>query len=183
MSLRFALLGLLDRAPSSGYELTLRFEEGIGSYAWSAKHSQIYPELKKQTDEGLIEITDLGARGRKTYSITTAGREQLRQWLLSPPSSTGVRNEFVLRLFLLSSLSRDEAAGVLAGAYDFAHQQIGILSGELAGVAAATGLPSGGAPGMAAKFGILSYQALADWAIWAQEAIEHDPTFDVTMVP
>lgn len=179
MSLRFALLGLLDRRPSSGYDLTQRFAEGIGSYAWSAKHSQIYPELKKLTEAGLIELAELGARGRKTYQITPPGREELRGWLLAPPpSSSGVRNEFVLRLFLLSSLNRTEAAGILRGALAFADEQAELLRGEFAAAVEGINTPSGGAPGMAAQYGIHSYQALAEWARWALEAIQVDPTFD-----
>lgn len=178
MSLRFALLGLLDGHPSSGYDLTQRFAEGIGSYAWSAKHSQIYPELKKLTDDGLIEIAELGARGRKTYAVTASGREQLRRWLMSPPPASGVRNEFVLRLFLLSSLARPDAEQILHETLAFAEQQIELLQSEFAVTVAGFGSPSGGAPGMAAQFGILSYRALAEWAQWAQAAIRADPTFD-----
>lgn len=179
MSLRFALLGLLDRTPSSGYDLTRRFAEGVGSYAWSAKHSQIYPELKKLTDAGLIEITDLGPRGKKTYTLTPAGRGELRTWLLSPPpGSGGVRNEFVLRLFLLSSLNREEAGRILHGTLAYAREQGDLLRSEFAGVVEAYQSPSGGAPGMAAQFGIHSYEALEEWATWAMAAIQTDPSFD-----
>lgn len=179
MSLRYALLGLLDAEPSSGYDLARQFAEGIGSYAWSAKHSQIYPELKKLTDEGLIEITETGARGRKTYAVTAVGRDELRQWLLAEPSGGGgVRNEFVLRLFLLSSLDRDEAAGILAGTLHFAEARVELLEGEFVSAARASGTESGGGPGMAAQFGILSYRALADWARWALGSIQDDPSFD-----
>ncbi len=177
MSLRHALLGLIDAEPSSGYDLTRRFARGIGNYAWSAKHSQIYPELKKLTDEGLIEVTEVGARGRKTYAICAAGRGELRRWLLSEPSGAGARNEFVLRLFLLSSLEREEAAAILAGTQRFAEAQIELLESEFAASVADTGGPSGGSPGLAARYGVLSYQAVADWARWAQTAIEDDPSF------
>ena len=46
MSLRHALLGLLAEHPASGYELTKQFERSL-AHVWSAKHSQIYPELAK----------------------------------------------------------------------------------------------------------------------------------------
>ncbi|MBA3728896.1 MAG: PadR family transcriptional regulator, partial [Actinobacteria bacterium] len=44
MSLRHALLGLLAERPMSGYDLTKVFDSSL-AYVWSAKHSQIYPEL------------------------------------------------------------------------------------------------------------------------------------------
>ena len=177
MSLRHALLGLLDAEPCSGYDLTQRFARGIGSYAWSAKHSQIYPELKKLTGEGLIEITEVGARGRKTYALTPAGRDELRSWLLGQPSGGGARNEFVLRLFLLSSLEKEEAKAILAGTEELAETQVELLEHEFAAAVGAAGVSSGSSPGMAAQFGIHTYRSLADWARWAQTAIEDDPTF------
>jgi hypothetical protein len=49
--------------------------------------------------------------GRRTYAITDAGRADLRDWLTHPPAAYDVRNEFVLRLFFVSTLHPDEARG------------------------------------------------------------------------
>jgi PadR family transcriptional regulator AphA len=173
MSLRHALLGLLIDQPSSGYELTQRFAEGIGSYAWSARHSQIYPELKKLLDQGLIEMVDEGARGRRTYAITAEGRAELRGWLLDPPTGSGVRNEFVLRLFLLSALEADEAAELLQKTVAHCERQLDLLNREFDGLVA-DGSASGGAPGLAAQYGLHAYRATIDWARWAITALEQD---------
>ena len=105
MSLPHALLGLLAVAPASGYELTKEFERDLGHYAWQAGHTSIYPELGKLAKRGLIHVTHEGARGAKTYDITADGRAGLRGWLLRPPSEDRVvRNEQVLRMFLISAL-------------------------------------------------------------------------------
>jgi len=167
MALRYALLGLLDDRPSSGYELTQRFAEGIGAYAWDAKHSQIYPELRKLLAEDLIAISDQGARGRKTYTITEAGRRELRGWLLEGPASIGgVRNEYVLRLFLLSALEPDEAVRILQHTVDFAEQQIEQLNGAYANARARQDdITSYGA--LAAQYGVYAYRATVEWAHWA----------------
>src|SRR3954447_26647290 len=69
MSLPHAVLGLLTLAPSNGYELTRRFDESL-SNAWSASHSQIYPELAKLEQAGLVEVVGEGARGSRTYAAT-----------------------------------------------------------------------------------------------------------------
>ncbi len=53
--LKYAILGLLRKGELSGYDITNYFKEELGQF-WSAKHSQIYPELKKLTDEGFIEF-------------------------------------------------------------------------------------------------------------------------------
>src|SRR4051812_50048874 len=73
MSLPHAVLGLLTLAPSNGYELTRRFDESL-SNAWSASHSQIYPELAKLEQAGLVEGGGGGGRGSRTYAATAAGR-------------------------------------------------------------------------------------------------------------
>ena len=38
----------------SGYELNQSFKNEIGEF-WQAKHSQIYPELAKMEERGIIE--------------------------------------------------------------------------------------------------------------------------------
>ena len=51
MSLPHAILTALLEKPSSGLELTRRFDRSIG-YFWSATHQQIYRELGKLEAEG-----------------------------------------------------------------------------------------------------------------------------------
>lgn len=166
MSLRYALLGLLSQQPSSGYDLTQRFAEGIGTYAWHAQHSQIYPELKRLLAEELIEVTELGARGRKTYAITDTGTQALREWLLDSPPSTNTRNEYLLRLFLLSALPRHDAEQVLRDTIADSYAQIDQLHHEVEEITRAHGHTTGyGA--LAAQYGLRMYQATIDWAEWA----------------
>ena len=52
-TLKYAILGLLMQSSVTGYDISKAFGDGLGSF-WSAKHSQIYPELKRLTEEGLI---------------------------------------------------------------------------------------------------------------------------------
>ncbi|MCA1984728.1 PadR family transcriptional regulator [Nocardioides nematodiphilus] len=99
MSLRHALLGLLARRPSSGYELTQMFDRSL-STSWHAGHSQIYPELGKLEAAGLIRLVGEGARRSKTYDITDAGRVELRRWLVEAEPDRSQRSESGLRLFL-----------------------------------------------------------------------------------
>lgn len=179
MSLRFALLGLLNEHPSSGYDLTQRFSQGIGSYAWDAKHSQIYPELRKLTDDGLIEVAEEGARGRKTYAITQQGRALLRDWLLSPPvGAGGVRNEYVLRLFLLSALDREEARRILVRTIEYSTEQRDAISASYS-ESVADGGRARGHGALAAQYGIRIFDATIDWARWAIEQIDTDPEFGI----
>lgn len=47
-TLKYAILGLLNRNEMTGYELSKEFETTLFEF-WNAKHSQIYPELKSLT--------------------------------------------------------------------------------------------------------------------------------------
>src|SRR6476646_9616285 len=99
MSLRYAVLGLLARRPSTGYELTQTFDRSLRT-SWHARHSQIYPELAKLEAADLVEVVGHGARRSKTYAITAAGRAQLRRWLVEGEPDRSQRSESGLRLFL-----------------------------------------------------------------------------------
>jgi DNA-binding PadR family transcriptional regulator len=99
-SLRFAILGLLTRRAATGYDIKRDFDRTIG-YAWNAHDSQLYPELRKLEDDGLIEVAEPeeGGRRRRAYRLTDAGQAALDLWLTEPVAGGFTRDEFVLRLF------------------------------------------------------------------------------------
>jgi PadR family transcriptional regulator, regulatory protein AphA len=108
MSLRYALLGALADRPRTGYELLKHFEQSL-AYAWPASHSQIYPELARLLDDGLIEQAATGPRGSKTYAVTDDGVAEVRRWLRETKPDRRVRSEGALRPFFLWLLEPDEA--------------------------------------------------------------------------
>lgn len=173
MSLRFALLGLLAVEPASGYGLTQRFAQSLQKYAWHANHSQIYPELNKLAGEGLIEVVAEGARGSRTYAITAAGRDALRDWMVSPPKESRVRSEEILRLFMLSalepSLARDLLRGYVAHAVRHRDELREIVAHLESEEDAGSPMQFGR---FAAEFGVRQYDAFFDWAQWALARIE-----------
>lgn len=108
VSLRFAALGLLAQHPGSGYDLLRRFDESMAN-VWPATQSQLYSELNRLADAGLIEVTDIGARGRKEYRVTAAGRAELRRWITDPSDDPPLRRPDLLRVFLLGELPAEAA--------------------------------------------------------------------------
>lgn len=108
MSLRFATLGMLAQRPGSGYDLLRRFEKSMAN-VWPATQSQLYGELNKLADAGLIEVTEIGPRGRKEYRVTDAGRSELVRWIGDPQDDPPMRRPDVLRVFLLGELPAEEA--------------------------------------------------------------------------
>ncbi|MEU3340769.1 PadR family transcriptional regulator [Streptomyces sp. NPDC002144] len=100
MSLPHAILTALLEKPSSGLELTRRFDRSIG-YFWSATHQQIYRELGKLEAEGHIRAlpTEQPARGqKKSYEVLPAGRAELARWTAASQDPRPHRDTLLLRL-------------------------------------------------------------------------------------
>ncbi|MBC2864662.1 PadR family transcriptional regulator [Streptomyces mexicanus] len=100
MSLPHAILTALLEKPSSGLELTRRFDRSIG-YFWSATHQQIYRELGRLEREGLIRAlpSEQPARGqRKSYEVLPAGRAELSRWTAASQDPKPLRDTLLLRL-------------------------------------------------------------------------------------
>ena len=100
LSLRYAILGYLTSAPGTGYDLAQQFDSGLGWF-WGALHSQIYPELRRLTEEELVIRTPetVGQNLNKfTYSITDKGREELMKWTSKPPTYPPNRDSERLQL-------------------------------------------------------------------------------------
>lgn len=172
MSLRYALLGLLAENPQTGYELTKHFETVLSRYAWSASHSQIYPELKKMTDDGLVAVVDEGARGSRTFAVTETGREQLREWMLEPTSETPARNGFVLRLFLLTALEPADTRALVRRVVKESDEEIAGLRDMIAQIDAEAGDGRTGWARFAAEYGVRWFALQRDWAEWVEDQLD-----------
>lgn len=103
MSLRYALLGFLSTEPASGFDLAREFGEGLGWF-WFASHSQIYPELRRLEEEGLVTSTEVpGGPGKqkRVYEITERGEAELQEWLEQPTEYPPVRDVERVKLVFL----------------------------------------------------------------------------------
>jgi len=110
------VLGLLSLGPRSGYDIKTVVDRST-RFFWAASYGQIYPELKRLEEEGLVEGEDQpnGGRNRRVYSLTAAGREALHDWLLGSTVTIELRDESLLRLFFADALPHDEALMLLEG--------------------------------------------------------------------
>jgi DNA-binding PadR family transcriptional regulator len=154
VSLRHALLAMLADRPKSGYELTKEFDREMGN-VWAARHSQIYPELAKLLAAGLIELEDEGPRGRKSYRITPAGRDEAIAWLRNGGDRT-VRNEALLKMFFLELLAPDEQRALLRRELAYFAERLAYYQG----------LPAGTNP-VKIELGSRYNQAMIDWLEYA----------------
>ncbi|MBF4425056.1 PadR family transcriptional regulator [Vibrio anguillarum] len=104
MSLPHVILTVLSTRDATGYDITKEFSSSIG-YFWKASHQQVYRELNKMGQQGLVtcvlEPQD-GKPDRKVYSITDAGRSALGEWFEQPTAHPTVRDEFSAKLIACS---------------------------------------------------------------------------------
>lgn len=111
MSVRNALLGLLEQRPRHGYELHAVFEAVVGGKQnWEVKPAQIYTTLARLEKKGLIVQQGLKREGgpeKRIYAITAAGLEELHAWLTSAVKTEHQRDAFFLKLMI--SLASDQA--------------------------------------------------------------------------
>lgn len=115
-TLGYALLSLLTRGPATGYQLTNQVKAPLGHF-WTARHSQIYPELARLAAAGWVESVaeaGPGPRAKKTYAVTPAGMAALRAWLAVPPVAQP-RSETTLKAYAANSADPTVMADLYQG--------------------------------------------------------------------
>jgi DNA-binding PadR family transcriptional regulator len=102
------------KEPRSGYEIKA-VVDGSTRFFWATSYGQIYPELKRLSEAGLVQGIDspTGGRKRTVYEITADGEEELKAWLRQPPETYEMREEGLLKLFFANALPPEEAVEIL----------------------------------------------------------------------
>jgi DNA-binding PadR family transcriptional regulator len=110
-TLGYAILGLLSREDLSGYDLTQRMAGRVG-YFWSARHSQIYPELARLEDGCYVTHSVVEQKERpdkKVYEITAEGLDALKAWTIEPPRPRPTRDELTLKTYSVWLADKEKA--------------------------------------------------------------------------
>lgn len=110
----YVILGMVRKGPKSGYEIKALVDNST-RFFWAASYGQIYPELKRLSEAGLVVGVDspTGGRRRTVYEITADGEEELKAWLRQPPQTFEMREEGLLKLFFAEALPAGEAVEIL----------------------------------------------------------------------
>jgi DNA-binding PadR family transcriptional regulator len=77
------LLAALLEGPAHGYELMDRLEQFSGG-SWRPSPGSVYPLLQMFQDRGLVQSAE--EQGRRTFSLTDAGREVAESRPLGDPA-------------------------------------------------------------------------------------------------
>jgi len=86
MSVPFALLGLLEREPSHGYDLKRDYDVYFGR-GKSLPFGQVYATLARLARDGRVtpgEVEPGAGPERKRYAITDVGKAEIEEWLSEP---------------------------------------------------------------------------------------------------
>ena len=109
------ILGMLQLGARTGYEIKQAIEVST-RFFWGASYGQIYPELKRLTEAGLLTAAEAPRGGvrRTEYRLTAEGERVLREWLAADDyGSFEMRDELLLRFFFADLLSGDDARAVV----------------------------------------------------------------------
>jgi DNA-binding PadR family transcriptional regulator len=173
MSLRHAALGLLSRGPASGYDLLQTFHRSLAN-VWPATQSQLYGELGKLAQSGLVEVVSEGARGRKEYALTDAGMAELRHWLSEVEPVPVRRSDMLLRVFFLNVLEPGQAEDFLKRR----SEQAAVYHQELLGIKEQIADESGPLTEygrLTLEWGLRYTNMQREWAEWALGELDQRP--------
>ena len=101
-----ALLAMLAKEPSHGYELRARLRAALGPLGEAMNAGHIYVTLTRLEKAGLVaseRLTGLEASDRKRYELTAQGQERVAEWLTEVSWPKPDLAEFHLKLVAAAS--------------------------------------------------------------------------------
>ncbi|MGG5258077.1 PadR family transcriptional regulator [Phycicoccus avicenniae] len=167
-----ALLGLLARRPSTGYDLARRMQRPVGWF-WTAGHSQVYPELARLEADGLVEhevVPGRGPRATKRYRPTAVGTEALRTWVAAELEPQPVRDLEVLRLWSVWLVDAEAATDLVRRVRAGHAERLAAYEADLATLDGVAAAHDPAAPDFASRLtlvgGVLTRRAALEWCDW-----------------
>ncbi|OBF33579.1 PadR family transcriptional regulator [Mycobacterium sp. ACS1612] len=100
MALGHAVLAALLEGEASGYQLAKRFDVSVANF-WSATPQQLYRELDRLEEAGLVEARLVRQQRRpdkRVFTLTEAGRAELNNFTSTPAKPVAMRDELLVKL-------------------------------------------------------------------------------------
>lgn len=101
MALRNAVMAALLEGEASGYDLAKGFEASVANF-WMATPQQLYRELERMEQEGLVSARVVQQERRpnkRLFSLTEAGLEVLRDYVgKAPDKPPAMRDELMVKV-------------------------------------------------------------------------------------
>jgi PadR family transcriptional regulator AphA len=173
----YVILGMLKLGKRTGYEIKSLVDVST-RFFWAASYGQIYPELARLEELGLVEgrPDSTNGRRRKAYELTPAGEEALHEWLTSQePLHIEFRHEGALKFFFSDCLSPDEQLEQLRRLREV-HQRVGDELRQIEPAAREAASETGRRlPYLTLDFGIAFQDFVADWCERAERELAREP--------
>jgi DNA-binding PadR family transcriptional regulator len=172
----FALLGLVAtrRVGWSAYELAEQMDRSL-HYVWPRAQRNLYDEIKVLAERRLVKATpdQVGRRPRTLYTVTAAGRRELRRWLAQPSAPLTLESEALVRVFFADHGTIEDLHAAIRAVRDEAE------AAQLRVAELVDGYDTDGGPfperlHVIALMGKLLHthrEALRQWADWAEHEI------------
>ncbi len=100
MSLKHAVLTSLLDGDASGYDLAKRMDISVARW-WHALPTQIYAELRRLEDDGLVEGREVPQERRpnkRVYSISDEGRAEIARFTREPARATAIKDDLLIKI-------------------------------------------------------------------------------------
>lgn len=157
----------------SGYEIKQLVDVST-RFFWAASYGQIYPELRRLEEAGLIRGEDASANGRqrRSYELTAAGGEALDSWLRSDGVPLfELRDEGLLKIFFSDGVPVEDR---LANARAMRRRHEDVIAG-LCGVAT-DAERKGDGPRTALRYGLAFHEFCVNWLTGMETELEAELT-------
>jgi DNA-binding PadR family transcriptional regulator len=131
LSLRHATLASLLDGEASGYELTKRMDVSVANF-WHALPTQIYAELRRLEDEGLVagrEVPQERRPNKRVYSVTEAGRRDLEEFTHKAPKPTAIKDELLIQIQAADVGDAEAVAAAIDERRAFAEIRLAVFDG------------------------------------------------------
>jgi PadR family transcriptional regulator AphA len=168
-ALGYALLGLLQPKPSSGYDLRKIFSS-TSMKTYSDSPGAIYPALGRLQKQGLIRGTverGSGLRRRQIFQLTPKGLAELKKWITLPVTrddlTSGLKGVMLRFAFSETAVGASATLEILQSMEAALHPQLEHLREQLKKIAPVA--PTSAR--LALECGIRSYESLLEWSRFA----------------
>lgn len=167
------ILGLLSHENLTGYDIKKRID-GALKFFWGGSYGSIYPTLSQLEDEGKVmkEYQLVSGRERIEYSITTKGRDSLRQWLVNPVEKDELRYETLLKLYLGNGADMETARVHIKGFEEKCIHELGVLRMYEYNLKNNLNEEDHKYYYLTVRFGIRTYEAYIEWCDEALKQID-----------
>jgi DNA-binding PadR family transcriptional regulator len=166
------ILGMLTLGQRTGYDIK-QFVDKTTRHFWAASYGQIYPELRRLEEQGLVRSADhpAGRRARTVYDLTDAGRAALEDWLRETDEPAyELRSETMLKLFFSDAVEPEYRAQWLRALREMQERKLQALRELEPGAASMTAR----GPYLSLQLGIAQTEFLIDWCSRAEARLAQE---------